>query len=59
VLKSRTEKDARKEDSVIFVLVSRTNFSRNFVRVLCATNPGIQCSDNVLKSQKRIENKEA
>jgi hypothetical protein len=37
VLKSRTESDARKKDSVIFVLVSRTNFSRNFVRVLCAT----------------------
>jgi hypothetical protein len=30
--KSRTETDARKEDSVIFVLISRTNFSRNFVR---------------------------
>jgi hypothetical protein len=37
VLKSRTESDARKKDSVIFVLISRTNFSRNFVRVLCAT----------------------
>jgi hypothetical protein len=34
---TRTENDARKEDSVIFVLISRTNFSRNFVRVLCAT----------------------
>jgi hypothetical protein len=34
---SRTETDARKKDSVIFVLISRTNFSRNFVRVLCAT----------------------
>jgi hypothetical protein len=33
VLKSRTETDARKEDSVIFVLISQTNFSRNFVRV--------------------------
>ena len=30
VLKSRTETDARKKDSVIFVLISRTNFSRNF-----------------------------
>ena len=30
VLKSRTESDARKKDSVIFVLISRTNFSRNF-----------------------------
>jgi hypothetical protein len=37
VLKPRTESDARKKDSVIFVLISRTNFSRNFVRVLCAT----------------------
>ena len=37
VLKSRTETDAGEEDSVIFVLISRTNFSRNFVRVLCAT----------------------
>jgi hypothetical protein len=37
VLKSRTESDARKKDGVIFVLISRTNFSRNFVRVLCAT----------------------
>jgi hypothetical protein len=37
VLKSRTENDAQKEDSVIFVLISRTNFSRNVVRVLCAT----------------------
>ena len=36
VLKSRTETDARKKDSVIFVLISRINFSRNFVRVLCA-----------------------
>jgi hypothetical protein len=36
VLKSRIETDARKKDSVIFVLISRTNFSRNFVRVLCA-----------------------
>ena len=34
VHKSRTEADARKEDSVIFVLISRTNFSRNFVRDL-------------------------
>jgi hypothetical protein len=31
VLKSRTETDARKKDSVIFVLISRTNLSRNFV----------------------------
>jgi PRTRC genetic system protein E len=30
VLKSRTESDARKKDSVIFVLISRTNFSRKF-----------------------------
>ena len=37
VLKCRTESDARKKDDVIFVLISRTNFSRNFVRVLCAT----------------------
>jgi hypothetical protein len=37
VFKSRTESDARKKDSVIFVLISRTDFSRNFVRVLCAT----------------------
>jgi hypothetical protein len=37
VLKSRTETDASKKDGVIFVLISRTNFSRNFVRVLCAT----------------------
>jgi hypothetical protein len=36
VLKSRTENDARKEDAVIFALISRTNFG-NFVRVLCAT----------------------
>ena len=26
----------RNEDSVIFVLISRTNFSRNLVRVLCS-----------------------
>jgi hypothetical protein len=32
VPKSRTETDARKEDSVIFVLMSRTTFNRNFVR---------------------------
>src|ERR1700726_508902 len=49
-----------KKDSVIFVLISRTNFSRNFVRVLCATirdfsavtmqsNPG-----KGLKTNKRI-----
>jgi hypothetical protein len=37
VLKSRIESDACKKDRVIFVLISRTNFSRNFVRVLCAT----------------------
>jgi hypothetical protein len=37
VLKSRMETDASKKDSVIFVLISRTNFNRNFVRVLCAT----------------------
>jgi len=37
VPKSRTETDARKKDSVIFVLLYRGNFSRNFVRVLCAT----------------------
>ena len=60
VLKSRTETDARKKVSVIFVLISRTNFSRNFVRVLCATirdfsavtmqsNPG-----KGLKTNKRI-----
>jgi hypothetical protein len=30
VLKSRTETDARKKVSVIFVLISRTNFSRKF-----------------------------
>jgi hypothetical protein len=36
VLKSRRESDAHKKDSVIFVLISRTNFSKNFVRVLCA-----------------------
>jgi len=59
ILKSRTETDARKKVSVIFVLISRTNFSRNFVRVLCATNPGFQCSDNAVKSRKRIENKQA
>lgn len=27
----------QKEGSVIFVLISPTNFSSNFVRVLCAT----------------------
>jgi hypothetical protein len=59
VLKSRTETDASKKDSVIFVLISRTNFSRNFVRVLCATSPGFQCSDNAVNSRKRIENKQA
>ena len=37
VLKSRTEADGRKKDSVTFVLKSRTNFTRNFVRVLSAT----------------------
>ena len=36
-LKSRTEADGRKKDSVTFVLISRTNFSGNFVRVLSAT----------------------
>jgi hypothetical protein len=60
VLKSRTETDARKKVSVISVLISRTNFSRKFVRVLCATirdlsavtmqsNPG-----KGLKTNKRI-----
>jgi hypothetical protein len=29
--------DARKDNNVIFVLKSRPNFSRNFVRVVCAT----------------------
>jgi hypothetical protein len=42
VLKSRTETDARKKDSVIFVLKSPTNFSRNFVRVLRANSPGFR-----------------
>src|SRR5258705_13560300 len=37
VLKSRTETDARKKVSVIFVLISRTNFSRNFVRCFSAS----------------------
>jgi hypothetical protein len=37
VLKSRTKTDTRKEDSVIFVLISRPNFSRNFVRDFSAT----------------------
>jgi hypothetical protein len=37
VFKSRTEADGRKKDSVTFVLISRTNFTRNFVRVLSAT----------------------
>jgi hypothetical protein len=37
VLKSRTETDARKKVSVIFVLISRTNFSRNFVRAFSAS----------------------
>jgi hypothetical protein len=49
VLRSRTETDASKKDSVIFVLISRTNFS----------SPGFQCSDNAVKSRKRIENKQA
>jgi hypothetical protein len=35
VLKFRTESDARKKDGVIFVLISWTNFSRNFVWVIC------------------------
>jgi hypothetical protein len=33
VLKSRTETDARTKVIAICVLISRTNFSRNFVRV--------------------------
>jgi hypothetical protein len=37
----RTETDARKEDSVIFVLISRTNFSRNF---------GVHPSDATVKT---------
>jgi len=36
VLKSRTETNAGRKDGVIFVLISRTNFGRNFVRVLSA-----------------------
>ena len=35
-LNFRTETGARKKDSVVFVLISWTNFSRNFVRVSCA-----------------------
>jgi hypothetical protein len=37
VLKSGQKTMQAKKDSVIFVLISRTNFSRNFVRVLCVT----------------------
>jgi hypothetical protein len=44
VLKSRTESDARKKDSVIFVLISRTNFSRNFVRGLSAKFRGFSAT---------------
>jgi hypothetical protein len=59
VLKSRTETDARKEDRVIFVLISRTNFSRNFRPGFMCNSPGFQCRDNAVKSRKRIENKQA
>jgi hypothetical protein len=34
VLKCRKETDASNKNSGIFVLISRTNFSRNLVRVL-------------------------
>jgi hypothetical protein len=59
VLKSRTETVASKKDSVIFVLISWTNFSRNFVRVLCATVRDFSAVKNAVKSRKRIENKQA
>jgi hypothetical protein len=58
-LKSRTETDARKEDSVIFVLISRTNFSTNFVRGFKYKIPGFKCRNDAIKSRKIIENKEA
>jgi hypothetical protein len=44
ILKSRTESDARKKDSVIFVLISRTNFSLNFVRGLSAKFRGFSAT---------------
>jgi hypothetical protein len=58
-LKFRTETDARNEDSVIFVLISRTNFSTDFIwglstkfrdlnAVTMQLNPGI-----LLKIKKR------
>ena len=50
---SRTETDAWKEHSVIFVLISRTNFSRNFVRVLCATVRNFSAATMQLNPGKR------
>lgn len=41
----------------IFVLIARTNFSRNFVRVLCATVRDFSPMTMQFKSRKRIENK--
>jgi hypothetical protein len=40
-----------------FALISRTNFSRNFVRVLCATVRDFSAGDNSVKAGKKIENK--
>jgi hypothetical protein len=42
VVKSRTGTDARNKDSVIFVLISRTNFRRNFVRIFGCNSPGFK-----------------
>jgi hypothetical protein len=54
VLKSWTETDARKEDSVIFVLISRTNFSRNFVREFSATFREFSAMDLQLNPGNRL-----
>jgi hypothetical protein len=43
------------KDSVIFVLISRTNFSRNFVRVFCATVRDFGAATMQLNSGKELK----
>ena len=58
VLKFRTEADGRKKNSVTFVFISRTNFTRNFVRVLSATVQDFSAVTMQLNPGKGFENKQ-
>ena len=59
VLKSRTETNARKKNEVIFVLIFRTNFGRNFVGVLSARVRDFSAVTIQLNPRRSIENKQA